>query len=106
MPYDLRGVCWWGSVSNFTGLMPPNTTDPDVTESASSCIDSYGTNPPCTAPTSQLLRVNFARSEHPGGVNAAFADGSVRFVKETIAIPTWRALSTTRGGEIVSADQF
>ncbi len=32
-----------------------------------------------------------ARSTHPGGVNAAMTDGSVRFVKSSIALPTWRA---------------
>ena len=105
-PFDLRGFSWWGSASNFTGLMPPNTDYPDVTESQSYCIYPFQSNPPCTAPTSELLRVNFARSEHPGGVNAALADGSVRFIKETVAIPTYRALSTTRGAEVISADQF
>lgn len=42
-----------------------------------------------------------ARSMHPGGVNALAADGSTRFVKETINRKVWRALSTRAGGEIV-----
>ncbi|MBX6312627.1 MAG: DUF1559 domain-containing protein [Isosphaeraceae bacterium] len=105
-PYDLRGFSWWGSAASFTGLMPPNTTFPDVTESNSYCIYPYQTNPPCTGPTDTLLRVNFARSRHPGGVNAAMADGSVKFMKNSIALQTWRALSTTHGGEVVSADSY
>jgi prepilin-type processing-associated H-X9-DG protein len=40
-----------------------------------------------------------ARSRHPGGVNVALCDGSVRFISDTIVIATWRALSTSQGGE-------
>ncbi|WP_197447104.1 DUF1559 domain-containing protein [Tautonia plasticadhaerens] len=105
-PYDLRGFSWWGSAAVFSGLMPPNTTYPDVTESNSYCIYPFQNNPPCTGPTTELPRVNFARSTHPGGVNAAMADGSVKFFKNTVAVNVWRALSTTRGGEVVSADQY
>jgi len=105
-PFDLRGFSWWGSGAVFTGLMPPNTTYPDVTESASYCIYPYQANPPCTQPTSTLLRVNFARSRHPGGVNAAMCDGSVRFAKNTTNLVVWRGLSTTRGGEVISADAY
>jgi prepilin-type processing-associated H-X9-DG protein len=47
-----------------------------------------------------------ARSYHPGGVNALFADGSVRFVKDTIEWTTWRALGSVNGGEVISADKF
>jgi prepilin-type processing-associated H-X9-DG protein len=39
------------------------------------------------------------RSNHPGGVNAALADGSVRFVADAIDLPTWQALSTRAGDE-------
>jgi prepilin-type N-terminal cleavage/methylation domain-containing protein/prepilin-type processing-associated H-X9-DG protein len=47
-----------------------------------------------------------ARSYHPGGVNTGFADGSVRFVKNTVNITTWLALGTRAGGEVVSADAY
>jgi prepilin-type processing-associated H-X9-DG protein len=47
-----------------------------------------------------------SRSYHPGGVNVAFADGSIRFIKDTINIATWRALGTRGGGEVVSADAY
>ncbi len=47
-----------------------------------------------------------ASSFHAGGVNTLFADGSVRFIKNTINGVTWRALGTISGGEVVSADQY
>jgi prepilin-type processing-associated H-X9-DG protein/prepilin-type N-terminal cleavage/methylation domain-containing protein len=47
-----------------------------------------------------------ARSYHPGGVNALFADGSVRFAKSSIDGATWRALGTVAGGEVISGDSY
>jgi prepilin-type processing-associated H-X9-DG protein len=41
-----------------------------------------------------------------GGFNAAFADGSVRFLKFTIAEEVLRALITRAGGEVVSQDSL
>ncbi len=40
-----------------------------------------------------------ARSVHPGQVNVALADGSVRSINESIDPSTWRALATRNGGE-------
>ncbi|MCL2004750.1 MAG: DUF1559 domain-containing protein [Planctomycetaceae bacterium] len=45
---------------------------------------------------------NFTSSNHPGGVGGCFADGSVRFITDGIALEVWRALSTCAGGESVS----
>jgi prepilin-type processing-associated H-X9-DG protein len=42
----------------------------------------------------------------PGGFNALFLDGSVRFLKESINALTLKALITRNGGEVVSADSF
>jgi hypothetical protein len=33
-------------------------------------------------------------------------DGRVNFFKDSINVNTWRALSTTAGGEVVSSDSF
>lgn len=41
-----------------------------------------------------------ATSRHPGGVNVAFGDGSVRFVQNNIDINIWRAIGTRDGGEV------
>ena len=45
-----------------------------------------------------------ASSAHPGGVNVLMLDGSVRFVRDAIALPNWRALATRAGGEVVGED--
>ncbi len=47
-----------------------------------------------------------ASSRHPGGVNVGFLDGSVRFIKDSVAQATWWSISTYNGGEVVSADSF
>ncbi len=43
-----------------------------------------------------------ARSYHTGGVNAAMADGSVRFFSSNIDTYTWRALGTKGGNETIN----
>jgi prepilin-type processing-associated H-X9-DG protein len=45
-----------------------------------------------------------SRSFHPGGVNAAMLDGTVRFVKSSVEQSVWRAMGTQSGEEIVSAE--
>src|SRR5262249_28961741 len=47
-----------------------------------------------------------ASSSHPGGVNTAMADGSVRFVKDSIAWNAWWGLGTRNAGEGISADAY
>ena len=42
------------------------------------------------------------RSYHPGGVQFAFADGSIRFIPDDIDHPIYRALSTRKKGDTAS----
>jgi prepilin-type processing-associated H-X9-DG protein len=46
------------------------------------------------------------KSEHPGGANFLFADGSVKFLKENINHFVYNALGSRAGGEVISADQY
>lgn len=49
---------------------------------------------------------NEAFSFHPVGVLAVFADGSVRFLREGMAIAIYAALITRSGGETIAAGAF
>lgn len=44
------------------------------------------------------------RSKHTSGLNFALADASVRFVSDTVALGTYRAMCSINGREIVSLD--
>ncbi len=41
-------------------------------------------------------------SAHPGGVQFAMTDGSIRFINDSIPLATFRALGTRAGGEVAS----
>jgi len=47
-----------------------------------------------------------AKSKHPGGANFCFADGSVRFLKNSISLVTYCALGSRAGGEVISSDSY
>jgi prepilin-type N-terminal cleavage/methylation domain-containing protein/prepilin-type processing-associated H-X9-DG protein len=58
----------------------------------------------CMFPPSRIMTT--ANSRHSGGVNLCLADGSVRFVKSSVNILSWRALGTRNGGEVLGADSY
>jgi prepilin-type N-terminal cleavage/methylation domain-containing protein/prepilin-type processing-associated H-X9-DG protein len=45
-------------------------------------------------------------SFHPGGINVLAGDGSVRFVKETVSVVILRGITSLKGAEVISADQY
>jgi prepilin-type N-terminal cleavage/methylation domain-containing protein/prepilin-type processing-associated H-X9-DG protein len=45
-------------------------------------------------------------SMHPGGANVCFADGSVRFLKSSVAWNVLWALGSRNGGEVIGSDQY
>jgi prepilin-type processing-associated H-X9-DG protein len=61
---------------------------------------------PCLVVSTFAYAYGAARSRHPGGVNALFADGSVRFIKNSINGATWIALGSIGGGEVISSDSY
>ncbi len=66
----------------------------------------------CTASNTQnaqlggFMDILTATSNHPGGVNVGFTDGSVRFIKNSIAVSTWWALGTRNQGEVIGSDSY
>jgi prepilin-type N-terminal cleavage/methylation domain-containing protein/prepilin-type processing-associated H-X9-DG protein len=96
--------------SGFTTAMPPNGTVLAVSRASSFAnagqivrMDWDSTDENDGGPTYMSLN---ASSYHPGGVNALFADGSVRFVKNAVSPDTWRALGTIAGNEVISAESY
>lgn len=62
---------------------------------------NYMPNPP--TPSTWPNVISF-RSRHPQGANFCLADGSVRFVRQSITHSTYRASCTKAGGESVQLD--
>jgi prepilin-type N-terminal cleavage/methylation domain-containing protein/prepilin-type processing-associated H-X9-DG protein len=101
---DLRGLTWWGDAAGFSTYLAPNSSQPDVAVYAYYCNKTDNDLLPCVQQSSANPSMFAARSRHPGGVNAAMCDGSVRFVIDDIDTAVWRALSTTHGAEAISGD--
>jgi prepilin-type N-terminal cleavage/methylation domain-containing protein len=70
------------------------------------CVNEPAQGLPCIPGAGDSTAFAGARSHHPGGVNAGYGDGSVHFVKNTVAPLTWRALNTIASGEVLSADSY
>jgi prepilin-type N-terminal cleavage/methylation domain-containing protein/prepilin-type processing-associated H-X9-DG protein len=64
--------------------------------------DEFGTWLTLVGPTGSAP----PNSNHPGGVNLCLADGSVRFIKDSVGLQAWWALGTRAGGEVISSDQY
>jgi prepilin-type N-terminal cleavage/methylation domain-containing protein/prepilin-type processing-associated H-X9-DG protein len=87
----------WQSYNHFGTPNQVNCTNPADPTDRNSIWAGYYVTAIGSAPPSSL---------HPGGVNVAFADGSVHFIKNTIAASTWWALGSRNLGEVISADQY
>jgi prepilin-type N-terminal cleavage/methylation domain-containing protein/prepilin-type processing-associated H-X9-DG protein len=82
----------------FTTLEPPNTALGDVGDY---CISIP--RAPCRHNSGTDI-AHFLRSYHSGGVHGLFADGSVRWIADSVNVRTYRALGTRAGGEVASVD--
>jgi prepilin-type processing-associated H-X9-DG protein len=98
---DPRGFAWCSGefrAAMYNHYYPPNAPQYD-------CVTSVTMDP---SPDKDILYAAFgwrsARSLHPGGVNAARADGSVQIYADDVDPNAWRALSTRDGGETVSSE--
>jgi prepilin-type processing-associated H-X9-DG protein len=89
--------------TGVSGTFPPNTVVPYVSGGVTYDVDFNSSREGRT--TNELTyAVVTSRSYHPGGVNVALADGSSRFVAETVELLIWRAVSTRDGGEAAKLD--
>jgi prepilin-type N-terminal cleavage/methylation domain-containing protein/prepilin-type processing-associated H-X9-DG protein len=106
LPRDDAAADTRGDVMNdegmhwFMAVGTPNSTVID--HSSNACPADLASNPDQTMPC-VLAGDNYAtaRSRHTGGVNVTLADGSVRFVRNSIDLATWKALSTATRGEVL-----
>ncbi len=109
--FDSRGLIWSGPTALFETLLTPNSSVPDYSQEYALCNDDQDRHP-CQASlgpgggsgtsdeTGHWWSSYAARSEHPGGVNAALCDGSVRFFSDNVRWDIWQALGTSRGAEV------
>jgi prepilin-type N-terminal cleavage/methylation domain-containing protein/prepilin-type processing-associated H-X9-DG protein len=95
--YWMAGYPWHVAVNAYNHMTGPNSVscqNPN-TEYFGSWLTFVG--PSHAAPPT---------SNHPGGVNICFADGSVRFVKNSVSQQAWWAIGTRNRGETLSADAY
>ena len=92
---DGRGLIWYADAGISTYALP-NTTAPDQ---EIGCDNQPSQGLPCIYGGAQ---VQFARSRHSGGVNIGLGDGSIRFIRDTLDAPTWLALGSASGGEVIA----
>ena len=98
-PTQWSGACWTGS---HAGTLHFNSYGHLMTPNGLSCVaaNSWGGAP------GGFNDAITATSNHSGGVNVVMIDGSVKFIKDTIAPQTWWAIGTRNGGEVVGSDAF
>jgi prepilin-type N-terminal cleavage/methylation domain-containing protein/prepilin-type processing-associated H-X9-DG protein len=95
-----NGNRWgWGavSISLFNTVVPPNSKQAPWNSCKSTCPQ------PCGPDSANFSNT---QSNHPGGVNVLFTDGSVKFIKDSINPQTWMALGTKSNGEVITSDAY
>lgn len=104
---DVRGAVIMPAAGGnvFLTYTAPNSNTQDV---LIGCETRMAANNPnrlnCTQNQADGNTWAAARSRHTGGVNSAFADGSVKFVRDSVDLAVWRGLGTKGGGEPVGLD--
>jgi prepilin-type N-terminal cleavage/methylation domain-containing protein/prepilin-type processing-associated H-X9-DG protein len=95
-----KGFRWCENLGGFTFI---NTVVPPNSQYRFAWCALRGGNPNSNASDGQYQN---ATSNHPGGCNFLFGDGSVKFIKSSIDMRTYWKLGTRDGGEIVSSDSY
>lgn len=99
-PFSNKGYCWQVGAPGFTMtniVLTPNASMYTYSTCRFNCNDGCGTD---------FGQLQIPSSNHPGGVNVLFADGSVKFLKDSINQQTWMSLGSRDGGEVISADAY
>jgi len=84
--------------SGFTAVFPPNTVVPYTSSGTVYDIDFNSRREGTTTDQVTYAAVT-SRSYHPGIVQVALMDGSVRAVPNTVDVNIWRAMATRNGKE-------
>jgi prepilin-type N-terminal cleavage/methylation domain-containing protein/prepilin-type processing-associated H-X9-DG protein len=92
---SITGGTW---ISDLKGMVIDGSDPDGKSGNDVSVVTSGGYYGPCTMNCSND---NELYGLHPGGTNGLFADGSVRFLRESLTIATLAALCTKAGGETV-----
>ncbi len=105
---DYRGAWWVDQGVGYSHWRTPNSPQPDRMGDAPGSRDYSPTKPGLPRIVAGAggwgAWMTAARSRHPGGVLAASADGSVKFIDETIASDVWTALGSMNGGEATARE--
>jgi len=98
---------FWFQNGGIHGLtIPINWNSNTVRPPAANCDSSMWQSPSASLGCRFGAAAKGFASLHPGGANFAFCDGSVRFLKQSIAINVQAALGSRAGGEVISADAY
>ena len=96
---------WTGALTGCT-VAPNSPTNYGDGTAAVLCLGHIGYAEDEHTPNNPRNRVEDFSSQHTGGVNFVFADGSVHFIPDSISPVVWSALGTRAGGEPVSLPDF
>jgi prepilin-type N-terminal cleavage/methylation domain-containing protein/prepilin-type processing-associated H-X9-DG protein len=99
---DLRGrYCnTWEGNNWFTTFAPPNTSLPDRQAYQGQSIPKAPVTNAGAGSSTTSQNALYARSYHDGGVNGLLADGSVRFISNTVNPTVYQGLGSRNGGEV------
>ncbi len=106
---NLADATWVGAIPTARVCTNPAWKNPDCEPANVMVLGHTGPSPNhgwVDVPNYKAAGSDDFWSLHPGGCNFLFADGSVRFIKESVNPQTFSFLSTRAGGEVIGGDQY